>query len=221
MAEQVLFKYRSLENWRFLLDILVNKRLYAAPFRDLNDPMEGRYYYFGDEMTRAFKKLVRARKDDWRICSLTKDPTNTLMWAYYSGGHTGVALGLTVPKSSSYLVRDVFYDSQIGIDPSSRRRPAGEVALDILSQKQLSWAHEREVRVFAPNPYVPIRLKEIRLGCRASASDLELLETLVRKTNPRVPIVQVTRADLDAPPEAFAEPAQQTLRRRAGAMVPG
>jgi hypothetical protein len=208
MAEQVLFKYRSLENWQFLLDILVNKRLYAAPFKDLNDPMEGRYYYFGDEMTKAFRRVVRARKDDWRICSLTKDPNNTLMWSYYSGGHTGVALGLTVPSSSSCRIRDVFYDSQIGIGPSSQRRPAREVALDILSQKQLSWAHEREVRVFSPSPYVPIRLREIRLGVKASAIDRELLDTLVRRTNPRVRIVQVTRADLDAPPEAFEEPAQ-------------
>ena len=55
MAEQLLFKYRSLENWRWLLDILVNNRLYAAPFKDLNDPMEGRYFYFGDEMTQAFR----------------------------------------------------------------------------------------------------------------------------------------------------------------------
>ena len=209
MAEQLLFKYRSLENWRFLLDILVNNRLYAAPFRDLNDPMEGRYFYFGDEMTQAFRRLVRAGKDDWRICSLTKDPTNTLMWSYYSGGHTGVALGLTVPKSLSYRIEDVRYDSQIGIGPSSRRRPAREVALDILSQKQQSWAHEREVRVFAPSPYVPIRLREIRLGCKTSASDRELLEMLVRRTKRRVRIVQVTRADLDAPPEAFEEPAQQ------------
>ena len=221
MAEQLLFKYRSLENWRFLLDILINNRLYAAPFKDLNDPMEGRYYYFGDEMTRAFKRLVPARKDDWRICSLTTDPTNTLMWSYYSGGHTGVALGLTVPKSSSYQVRHVFYDSQIGIGPSSQRRPAQQVALDILSQKQLSWAHEKEVRVFAPSQYVPVRLREIKLGCKASAGDRELLETLVRRTNPRVRIVQVTRAELDAPPEVFEEPAQQPPRQRPAAVVPG
>jgi hypothetical protein len=212
VTEQILFKYRSLENWRFLLDILVNNRLYAAPFKDLNDPMEGRYYYFGDEMTRAFKRLIRARKDDWRICSLTKNPTNTLMWSYYSGGHTGVALGLTVPRSSSHLLRDVRYDSQIGIGSSSLRRPAPEIALEILSQKQLSWAHESEVRVFAPTEYVPIRLREIRLGCKVSATDRELLETLVRRTNPRVRIAQVTRAELDAPPEAFDEPAQQPPR---------
>ena len=214
MAEQLLFKYRSLDNWRFLLDILVNNRLYAAPFRDLNDPMEGRYYYFGDELTKAFRKLVRARKDDWRICSLSKDPTNTLMWSYYSGGHTGVALGLTVPTCSSQRIKDVSYHSQLGIGPGSGRRAAREVALDILSQKQLSWAHEREVRVFSPGPFIPIRLREIKLGVRASAADRELLEMLLRRTKRRVPVVQVTRAELDAPTEAFQEPVQPPPRER-------
>ena len=29
----------------FFLDILINKRLYSAPFKDLNDPMEGVFFY--------------------------------------------------------------------------------------------------------------------------------------------------------------------------------
>ena len=205
MPEQLLFKYRSLENWRFLLDILINKRLYAAPFKELNDPMEGRYYYFGDEMTRAFRRLVRAGKDDWRICSLTKDPHNTLMWSYYSGGHTGVALGVAVENPAACRIREVFYDSQIGIGPNSVRRNPRDVALDILTQKQLSWAHEKEVRVFSTRPFVPIRLREIKVGVKASPVDRELLEVIVRKTNPRVRIVPVTRGDLDAPPETFEQ----------------
>ena len=47
-AEPTFYKYRSLENWRFVLDIFLNKRFYAAPFASLNDPMEGRYYYVGN-----------------------------------------------------------------------------------------------------------------------------------------------------------------------------
>ena len=39
---EILYKYRSLDNWKFVLDIFLNKRLYAASFYDMNDPMEGR-----------------------------------------------------------------------------------------------------------------------------------------------------------------------------------
>jgi hypothetical protein len=200
MPEQLLFKYRSLENWQFLLDILVNNRLYAAPFKDLNDPMERRYYYFGDEMTSV--QETGPSREGWRI---TRDEGSA------QHAHVVVLLGRPYrcraqargAEPAAYQIRDVFYDSQIGIGPNSARRPPREVALDILSQKQLSWAHEREVRVFSPQPFVPIRLREIKVGVKASPTDRELLEVLVRKTNPRVRIVPVRRADLDAPPEAF------------------
>jgi hypothetical protein len=35
----VLFKYRSLQDWRHVLDIFLNKRLHAAKFKEMNDPM--------------------------------------------------------------------------------------------------------------------------------------------------------------------------------------
>ena len=62
MPSQVLYKYRSLANWKFVLDILVNGRLYAAPFSELNDPMEGRLYYFGDDVTKGYKRAVLGRR---------------------------------------------------------------------------------------------------------------------------------------------------------------
>jgi hypothetical protein len=123
MFPQTLYKYRSFENWRLLVDILVNHRLYAAPFKDLNDPMEGRYYFFSDELSKAFRRLVPARKDEWRICSLTSNPSSTLMWSYYSGGHTGVVLGLTVllPPSRAFRIEQVRDDTTRTSGASSQR----------------------------------------------------------------------------------------------------
>lgn len=37
------YKFRSLENIKRFLDILINERLYAARYDKLNDPMEGSY----------------------------------------------------------------------------------------------------------------------------------------------------------------------------------
>lgn len=47
-----LFKYRNLSNIQFALDIFINKRLYAANFKTLNDPMEGRYMYTRGALTK-------------------------------------------------------------------------------------------------------------------------------------------------------------------------
>ena len=58
MSQPLLYKYRSLDNWKFLLDILINKRLHAARFQDLNDPMEGRYYYEDEVISLEFRRAI-------------------------------------------------------------------------------------------------------------------------------------------------------------------
>jgi hypothetical protein len=37
----LLYKYRSLENFEYILDIILNERLHCAPYEELNDPFEG------------------------------------------------------------------------------------------------------------------------------------------------------------------------------------
>jgi len=44
-VESALYKYRSLKNFQFIADLLVNNRFYAATFSELNDPMEGLFLY--------------------------------------------------------------------------------------------------------------------------------------------------------------------------------
>ncbi|MGB8764645.1 MAG: hypothetical protein WCD07_07625, partial [Burkholderiales bacterium] len=34
----ILYKYRSFDNYEFLLDILINERLYCSIYKNLNDP---------------------------------------------------------------------------------------------------------------------------------------------------------------------------------------
>jgi len=203
MPAQVLFKYRSLENWKFIIDILLGQRLYAASFKSLNDPMEGRYHYRGDEVSKAFDRSLKLSKDYWRICSLTTKPTSTLMWSYYGGGHTGVALGVVVPTRSEQKVCPVRYDSEVFIGPGHQKRRPRDVALEILSQKQQTWRHEEEVRVFSAKPFVKIQLASVLLGCQIAQADEDLLVRLVRATAPKASIRKLRRSNLDAPLELF------------------
>src|SRR3990170_4726227 len=113
MPKEIFYKYRSLDNWKFVIDIIVNSRLHAAPFQSLNDPMEGRYYYFGDTVTQGFKKAIYESKMRRNICSLSQERASTLLWSYYAAGHTGVAFGVQVPNASDkhkVEVRHVRYD---------------------------------------------------------------------------------------------------------------
>ena len=42
---EYLYKYRSLANMKRFIDILMNRRLYASKYLELNDPMEGFFLY--------------------------------------------------------------------------------------------------------------------------------------------------------------------------------
>jgi hypothetical protein len=69
----LLYKYRSIANLRFFKDIVINRRLYAAPFRTLNDPMEGLLYLLALRAPRqhASLELLRCRaygRGDWSRC---------------------------------------------------------------------------------------------------------------------------------------------------------
>lgn len=46
------YKYRSLSNLRYFLDILIYKRLYMASYRELNDLMEDVFVITGNRRRR-------------------------------------------------------------------------------------------------------------------------------------------------------------------------
>jgi len=99
-------------------------------------------------------------------------------------------------------VRTVTYDSGVYIGPQQARQSADKIALEILTQKQLPWEHEHEVRVFTSKNFVPVKLKELILGCRISAADEELIRALALKWHPRIRISKVDAGSLDHPEAA-------------------
>ena len=200
MPNGLLYKYRSLDNWKFVIDIIVNSRLFAATFNSLNDPMEGRYYIFGDTVTKGFQKTLLESKLKNHICSLTQERCSTLLWSYYASGHQGVAFGVHVPNPHNDLkVREVVYDHSVSIGPESLQLMPDDLALEILTQKQSYWEHEKEVRVFAQDKFVPVQLEELVLGYNISREDRELITSLARKWHPEIKITKIDKDALDHP----------------------
>lgn len=68
-SNRTYYTYHSLQNWQFLLDIFLNKRLCAAPFASLNDPMEGQNYYVDGRVRGIVRSAIAARSEEWNICS--------------------------------------------------------------------------------------------------------------------------------------------------------
>lgn len=90
------YKFRTAQNFDFVADIIINKRLYCSGAGALNDLREGDIRV-GDDRGREIKALDFGRRVSealrrYRVCSLSKTFNNHLLWAYYAGGFTGMVI---------------------------------------------------------------------------------------------------------------------------------
>ena len=178
------YKYRDLNSFKYFADIIIKSRLYAAPYFDLNDPMEGQYLFSNsDNFNQDMKDLLKGSKDKTRICSLSLDPDNQLMWAHYANGHRGVVIEVEVDLGK-YQVREIIYDGPVrlnSIQPHS--------AIEVLSHKLEAWSYEKEVRVFITKGYyVDVEIKKVICGSRMSNPDYSLVSDLIKAIDPEIKI---------------------------------
>lgn len=198
MADQILFKYRSLEQMEFLLDIFANKRLFAADYQSLNDPMEGVFTYSKEQVARRFVADMMHHKQNVRICSLSESPHITLMWSYYAAAHQGVAIGVEVVTTNPELIRinPIEYTDNVKFEGFYGSEPEAE-AINVLSKKLSPWQHEKEVRVFSRSSFVSVEVKSVYYGHRMSPARRDLLEKVITAINPRISHYSVSREELD------------------------
>jgi len=180
MAE-TLYKYISLKNFKRFVDIIMNKRLYAAKYTELNDPMEGIYYH-----TPNFRRVLRDKiyegKQNLRICSLSKEKDNLLMWSHYADGHKGIIIGVQIEEPDKYEKNDIIYSGLKKIEEGKLNK---KTAVEILSRKLISWKYEKEVRVFVKQdqpslkPFINVYFVSITFGCRIKKEDETFIRELV------------------------------------------
>lgn len=184
---EILYKYRSLDNFKNFVDIILNNRLFAAKYDELNDPMEGHYLYRTGKLNTNMRNTIYNEKQNIRICSLSKNNDNILMWSHYANGHKGVAIGLKI-DDKNYSVRDIKYlRNLISIEDVN--------SIDIMSilcSKIDLWSYEKEVRVFTTDNsiYVNVSVEEIHLGSRMSNQDVSFLRALIDKINPDIKVIR-------------------------------
>jgi len=180
----ILYKFRSLDNFQFVLDILVNQRMYAATFDTMNDPMEG-FYTLDKDIPQTSLEALEQHKKSLKFCSLSKNSNNPLMWAHYGNGSRGVAIGVEFKKSED--MREVNYGSHshlIASKPTTIER-----AKDVLSYKADFWQYEDEIRVFAERGnLIQVKVKELIFGKRVDRTQKALLKKIVQATSPSVEI---------------------------------
>jgi len=180
----MFYKFRSLDNLQFVLDIIVNQRLYAATLETMNDPMEGYYTHESDIPGEAIIALEEHKKS-LKFSSLSRYDNNPLMWAHYANGCRGVVIGVEFKDDVDF--RDVIYGAHSQL--SEKIPTTLERAKRVLSYKSDFWRYEDEVRAFADKgSYVPVTVKEIMLGERTDRSQKALLKKIVSAVDPKIQI---------------------------------
>jgi len=141
-----LYKFRSLENFDRIVDILVNKKFYLSKWNSLNDPMEGYFHYiiFGTDIIYKDKiERFISDKNELRICSFTNAYHPILLWAHYANQHKGIAIEVTLNSRKYENLFKVKYGKNIPeLNFDSNPKP-----YDVLSSKIKHWSYEREYRI--------------------------------------------------------------------------
>lgn len=186
---ELLYKYRSLDNFKNFIDIIINNRLYAAKYDDLNDPMEGHYLYKDGILDENMLNKIYDNKQQLRLCSLAKKSDNFLMWSHYSNGHKGIAIGVRIDENA-FIVRDIEYLPNLRYYENTNYLDA----ITILSSKINLWGYEQEVRAFTNDGtnFINVIVEEIHIGSKMSNQDYSLIQKLVEKINPVIRIIRNT-----------------------------
>ncbi|MEN6500936.1 MAG: hypothetical protein ABFC55_00945 [Tenuifilaceae bacterium] len=183
----LLYKYRSLDNFKNFVDIIMKNRLFAAKYKDLNDPMEGQYYYQRGELSKSVRDKLIEEKGELRICSLSRVNNNELMWSHYTNGQRGVAIGVEIDRST-YSVRPIQYN---GIASIRQQDFSEQTAMEILSHKLEVWNYEQEERAFIRDRhFIDVSVKTLITGRAMSSQDFGFIRELVSYINPNIEIIK-------------------------------
>jgi hypothetical protein len=194
---QVLYKFREID--KFAVDILVNKRLYLSSWATLNDPHEAEMFietkdYNIHANPRRLQEIDKQLFNEGfideslispKLCSLSSVWSSNLLWSHYTAGHSGMAIGVTLPTSDQSIKELIVkYDDKV---PTIKRCPLKkEDILKALRHKSREWKYEKEVRLVTFEPerkfIENIEITEINFGLRTSEDDIRLIYNIVKNT---------------------------------------
>ena len=181
MEKTIYYKYRSIDNFKRFLDIILNKRLYGCTYQELNDPMEGHFLYSSQLDPQLKTEFIEKLKKKL-ICSASTDYKIGLMWSHYANSHTGCCIGFELGETKKWTIHEVEYKDTL---PSCDSHDNIE---QVLETKSSHWRYEKEVRFIKDKSdksnkstsTMPIKIKVIYLGTRMHDKDKRLIRKLIK-----------------------------------------
>lgn len=185
-----LYKLRSLDHFEYFLDIVLNDRLYCAPFEVLNDPFEGLYLAVSHlppvmlqskgtvRCTLAAASGLYEFERCGRICSLSASYKDMRLWSHYANSHRGVAIEIDFDGHEADVVSIQYLNELKRYSNTILGTPSPD---EIFRHKTVHWKYEEEVRVLQSDPYYSIkgRITSVILGVRMTNDHKILLDKVL------------------------------------------
>lgn len=168
------YKFRTVDNLHFVIDIIFNKRLFCCKTELLNDIREADVRVGNDKGKEIeiikFGKEVTNQIKDHRVCALSKTFNNHLLWAHYAGSYTGIAI--EVELEDSEITNVTYDDDYIFLSDLIEKHSPEEAARRILSKKYKAWSYEEEVRIITKSEFHCLArpIGRIIVGSRTSST---------------------------------------------------
>ena len=193
MAE-LLYKYRSLENIERFLDIIIEKKLYGALYKEMNDLMEG-YFQYSPVVNKELIRNIWDSKNKSYICSLSKKSDIGLMWSHYADENKGCCFEVEVTSKKIWKRLEVKYCSEI---PKLNENTIIENIFEI---KSSVWSYEEEVRYLSKErtqrPKLAVKIKRIIFGFKVGREKYNRLKKIVNALNPEIKVEKMKKNKLN------------------------
>lgn len=197
----IAYKFRSQDQLKFILDIILKNRLYCADWKTMSDKTEGKYMFqvfdgYSEEQIEAIKEKISEKKGKIKICCLSKEWNAIKLWDFYAGGYGGVAIEVELPDIEEnlsefdkneriYEIRDIDYNREEkvsmvhNIGEWKEELNIEDVVKNIFFSKLKSYKDEEEKRILFPREYYPIKpIKRIYVGSEMQDQFLDILKEI-------------------------------------------
>ena len=203
LKDKTYYKFQRLDKFERIIEIILNKKLYGAVYKELNDPMEGKFNREG--LVKDDFKEIYGQLETTRICSLmTKQegkqdfPDNFLMWSHYADSHKGCCfeLQITGDYNKDWKLTKIDYQNQLPIVKGS----VDEKIIHILSVKDPIWKDEHEVRAIRIynksnfkdlSAFYHIKIKAIYFGKRVNKEKCQFYKKLISKIDSNIELYKI------------------------------
>lgn len=191
-----LYKYRSIKDLERFLSIIIDKKLYGALYKELNDPMEGYYLYDASVDKDSVRPILESKQKTY-ICSLSKRGDIGLMWTHYADENRGCCLEVEVTSKTWRPVEVTYKEKMPLLHP-------GLSVDDILATKAKMWEYEQEVRYLSPEvdhdkkrPRLSVRIHKVFIGCKVEPGRATHLKKIITALDSQIEVIKMTKPDLD------------------------